>query len=452
MPAQLLAAAEEFCSGSARDPAVYRDLLVRLWVFLKGASLDQKRAFVATKDKEFNARAAAFEDALIGRGSWPALDPRLAFVDLAAFAYALDRFPSVWLSWGPNIGDVVEVNIGTAEEPQAYWLSMRRQPLRKGDAIVGQKTLPQALYLFHRVMPRCLQNGFEFKVAPFPIRHRERFFPSGKAKALTVVAGVFTDGAQLNVVKRDGRFWVSKLKTRNDLRTREASIKRLFSASLDNADANVIILPEMTLPRDREQHILKAMRKELKSREDDRKLLVLLGSFHAFENKERVNSASLYLVAADAPAVEVLRHNKFAAAFIDKRSEKIALSNSLTLLATPMGLWLVVICMDFCDQLSDTESVWDYVDAELILVPSYGDVSTLSRHVDRAQMLGRRLRYQALVTQQLYHPKAKGRRKPVEPLAPGAVLFREWKGSTRRIDANSALLPGIVTYTIPLTL
>jgi hypothetical protein len=370
-----------------------RELLVVLWLHLSGISRRARHCFAAQDVREFDARVQDFEHALIS-GAQP--QGRARLLDLAAFAAALDRvlsfdFDKLWRRRG------YAVHMVTAGTPaRQYWLALRRRHLDHSVVAVRQRILPHAVFRYHRVIPRIVEGEVRTSVVGFPPDYVKRVF-KGQTE-LTIAAGVFADGAELDVTMGSASFEVVGFKNGREA-TRELSIGQHLDRALDDPRVGAILFPEMMVSKEFQPRVLEACRAKLEERGDHRALLLLPGSFHERSGGQVINTSSLYIVGRAFPPIEILRHGKFAPAWIKGVLEGISPSNLITLLATPVGLWGVAICMDFC--ADQTNAIWDALDLDLVLVPSLGNEETLRLHEQRLRGLSLRQRLHTVLAQQM---------------------------------------------------
>jgi hypothetical protein len=143
--------------------------------------------------------------------------------------------------------------------------------------------------------------------------------------------------------------------------------------------------------------------KEVKSQPARRALLVIPGSFHQDAGRIKKNSSSIYLVdSASATPMELFQHEKLIPGNIGIYAERILVGNTITMLSTSRGVLCVMICMDFCDNKGQTkDGIWPDLEADFVLVPSYGNDNTLTLHINRARDQHLERGTQVVVAQQM---------------------------------------------------
>lgn len=381
------------CRRNDDGPEAKRQLLVDLWLRVRKASRNDVHRFESQDPSDFVSRVRDFEHALIS-GQRPAGDGD--FLELAAFSAALDRVLLEDLSRvGLRRGYAVH-SVSTGIPAREYWLAQRRRHLDQSVVAVRQRMLPHAAFRYHRVIPKIVGPGVCASIIEFPADHVKRVFKG--QPTLTIGAGVFADGVELEVAMGGASFEVIGFQ-KDRTAIRELTVKEQLRRALRDPKVGAILFPEMMISKEFEPQLLEVCRELLEERDDGRALLVVPGSFHHRAGRKVLNTSSLYLVGKDFSSVEVLRHGKFAPAWIARVLEGIEPSDSISLVATPVGLWMIAICMDFC--AAQTDAIWRDLDVDLVLVPSLGNEETLRLHGKRLSDLSLRQRLQVVLAQQM---------------------------------------------------
>jgi hypothetical protein len=400
--AALLAEAQSGWLGGLSDVEARRVLLVRIWVHLRTISAADENDF-SKLNHDFTQRVYDLESSML-LSTQIGMPFRNIVIELAAHGAALDRLLGAYTaqSNGRTGQRVFKVDISPDKVPCTYWVAARRRPLGPALPAVRQGALPAAAYHFHRIIPACSSKNFEIDVCELPHELSAKLFKGDDPFVLTTMAAVFADDARLDIDERQKKkFRVLGYKTKGCAQIREDSAFEICAKGLKNPKVNAILFPEMSLTKQSELRVLKRLKHALKEANDSRTLLVLPGSFHEKVGRRWRNTATLYFVNKSLAPTELTTHTKFTTAWIGDRQENISVAERITLLATPRGLILVAICMDFCDRVSAGSAIWDLVEADLVLIPSYGNETTMDLHRARVKDLALRSSFQAILAQQL---------------------------------------------------
>jgi len=396
------------CTDHQGDRRFLRQLLVELWLHLRHATARDLNLFEGERES-FDRRvedldaAMQIEKAPTGSGD---------FLDLAAFAAVLDRALSLSHSWIADRRNGYGIwSIAAGKPRKKYWLSVRLKPIQANTVRVGQRKLPTAVFRCHRVIPAITAGGVAVSIVAFPARYAKVVF--NLRQNFAVAGGVFFDGVRLSCALASKEFVVRGLKQGHE-RRREQSIESHLTAAMGDPSVGLILYPEMSIPKGLEAKILASVRTKLQASDDIRAILIIPGSFHHRPEDRNVNSSSLYLVLKDEPPIELLRHRKFSRAWIPAGStdpvtgapirlmEKIDPGTEISVIATPLGLWAIAICMDFCsDDDGVVADVWDALDVDLVFIPSLGNETTLRLHAKRLSKLWLRQPINVVLAQQM---------------------------------------------------
>lgn len=126
--------------------------------------------------------------------------------------------------------------------------------------------------------------------------------------------------------------------------------------------------------------------------------LVIAGSWHDEENGIYFNVATAF----DGFGTELVRHRKIFRYFDNKsgRGEGIELGKCLTLLVFDDLIVALGICRDFCERIDPTPNPFAALDADLFLIPSMGNKTTMKGHIETAREIALKYRASAFVVQQ----------------------------------------------------
>jgi len=126
--------------------------------------------------------------------------------------------------------------------------------------------------------------------------------------------------------------------------------------------------------------------------------LVIAGSWHDQENGIYFNIATAY----DGFGTELARHRKIFRYFDNKsgKAEGVGLGKSLTLLVFDDLMVALGICRDFCERIDPNPNPFAGLDADLFLIPSMGNKTTMKGHMETAREIALKYRASAFVAQQ----------------------------------------------------
>jgi len=114
-------------------------------------------------------------------------------------------------------------------------------------------------------------------------------------------------------------------------------------------------------------------------------MLILPGTFHETINGKIFNFGEVF----DRFGRPVLSHYKLTTFGPTERPEKISTGRRIELLDTPIGLIAMPICLDFCEEGSPFNRLWDEIGTEWLLVPAYGNKTSITAHLRKAKTLQR---------------------------------------------------------------
>lgn len=250
--------------------------LVKLWFYLSDSKLaagDQ----VELSWRKILERFEAFSSHLqfIGRSERRPLVGKSDLpitAELVAVAMAFDRRLGgdddfgVPLSRYKHTGDAEKIEINYLGIANA-WLIPRPARLPETLPSVGQLHLPHAAIRRHRVVPEVNDAGIVFQVFSMGQDAAKRaFIKKLQKETLRAFAGVFTDNVTVDVQidDRECHFHVIGLQGGDAMKLRTKTAKRLINEALSqDRKANVIVLPEMTLPPALQAKWIKALAKKM---------------------------------------------------------------------------------------------------------------------------------------------------------------------------------------------
>ncbi|HEX5748301.1 MAG TPA: hypothetical protein VFZ09_18825 [Archangium sp.] len=157
--------------------------------------------------------------------------------------------------------------------------------------------------------------------------------------------------------------------------TRWSRVERLLERALQ-AQVHVLVLPELTITPDLRRRIQGWLKKNL-SRHS--LLLVLPGSFHEPDPAQQGKAFNRTQLLDSAGQV-VMEHTKLTRFSQGGAFESILTGSRIRLLPLPIGLMATPICLDFCQSAHPIRELWKVLGPEWLLVPAYGNQSSVNAH------------------------------------------------------------------------
>ena len=164
-----------------------------------------------------------------------------------------------------------------------------------------------------------------------------------------------------------------------DAERRWASLEAVLVRARD-AKAQILVLPELTVTPPLRDRVAKWL-----ARNNDTLLLVLPGSFHVGPPDARRNEAWIL----DRYGDEIVRQQKLRPMRTDDVLEDVLGASIVRLVATPLGLLGIGICLDFCEEEPPFNDIWHRLGLGLMLVPSMSNRATGNAHERRAAAIDR---------------------------------------------------------------
>lgn len=152
-------------------------------------------------------------------------------------------------------------------------------------------------------------------------------------------------------------------------------VERLLERALQQR-VHVLVLPELTVTPALRRNIQHWLVKHLGRHS---LLLVLPGSFHEADSSrpsEVFNRTQLL----DSTGQVVMDHSKITSFGRIESFEHIRLGKRISLLPLPIGLMATPICLDFCQSDHPIREIWKALGPEWLLVPAYGNQSSVNAH------------------------------------------------------------------------
>jgi predicted amidohydrolase len=269
------------------------------------------------------------------------------------------------------------------EDPAAW---VQRRPVHNAPAFARQPNQLQHWMRWHWVFPtghhgitihvRSSRDGVSFHTA------LSEALGNGE---LRVHLGGFDDGVTPKWITPPPRYGCETL---SDEERRWASMLAVVQRAASEK-AHVLLLPELT--------ITPALRTRLAdwlARNPDHPFqIVVPGSFHEEVAGVRRNVA----VAFDRFGDVILRHHKLCPMRVTAGGgdvpqgaiEDIEGASRIELVATPLGLLALGICLDFCEEGGAFADLWQRIGPGVVLVPSMSGKATYGAHQRRAHSLHR---------------------------------------------------------------
>lgn len=355
--------------------------LVEYYCFLKVAPADVKHEYTAIPEAEITAAAQSAVGRL-RRGDYSFPMSRFAtereiLIDWAARIRALDELVFDNADLAPMSPERWRVRTTATDVYLVPRWRPRPNPRRRDTG-----TLQHRGMIHHRMFPA---NVGEWEVAITPCRGR-----LSRTGVLRMGAGLFPG---LKIVLADHAEIVADHIDCKDYST-------LVSQHLRKAhddECNVLLFPELTIDAAERQ----AIRSSLARRPWPSiwtTSLVLAGSWHDKIGETYFNVATAFSGYGD----ELATHRKILRYFENSsgRPEGISLGKKLTVLAFDDLIVAIGICRDFCERIEPDPNPLAELDADLFLVPSMGNKTTMKGHLETAREIERAYRSSSFVAQQ----------------------------------------------------
>jgi hypothetical protein len=340
----------------AGDPEP-RELLVWAWCVLMAAPKNTSQFYTRIRETTDDGRGLQDEAR-----------------QLRSRAYAmrgLETSPEMQMRWLGGLVRAIDADIAGLDEwprPLSEWSSDDWRPAgypcfvipvrREFRAEEGKERERRGM-LQHAIVPAML-GELEVHLALHPDVN-----PKGSARAWTYGAAVF-DGLTIDVDRiGDDAFRVADAPLHDESGVLAEHLEQALSAECD-----VLAWPELTVPPERLQSIRAALKRDPLA--DRRRIpLSVAGSWHVEIDGRRVNRTEI-LQGRGRPLASYDKRREFT---FERRHEEILAGERLLVIVTEERLISVAICLDFCDDCAD--DVYDWLNVDLVLVPSMGDVKTL---------------------------------------------------------------------------
>lgn len=363
------------------DASKLREALVRLWVL--GQRAGQLNDWEQQRDA---ARLDAMTEALadeLRREMWPAEEKLLAapLAAIRAIGRVIAESQSPYVRH--RVADVAGKPRSFVEDGAEYWLLPSVLAGRRKAALARQVGNLATWFEHHTVVPLRTSQGIEVSVQ-IATSHVDEALRAVVAAdndpAVGAWVGHFDDGA--DVLWDAAQSPLGKWRTLcvEPAATRAKSIEDSLKSAADAA-AQVVVFPEFSIDISQRAGLIRQLRRT------PRKGLIFVvpGSFHEpMADGDAYNTAPLM----DANGRTLFTHRKIRL-FGDTKigAEHVRVGNAVNVLLTPAGCLTVLICKDFMDAHVSVANLLQEVPVDWILVPSYGDETTVKAHKTKAKQL-----------------------------------------------------------------
>lgn len=250
---------------------------------------------------------------------------------------------------------------------------------------VGTPTYDRRGLIHHRIIP--------VEIAGYGIDlhwHRDLFLSMRTASAH--VMGAIFDGLSLVRNRRYKQFVAREAPCADDDATLAAQVDAIQPSS-----TMLAVWPELTMPPERLVKLQKLLEKRaLAAPPQSGGCIIAAGSWHEIKGEEVRNRMHILTSSGKAR----FHYDKSIA--LESKTlgmEKLTPSYRIPVLITEDALVTFAICRDFCEnQISD---VYQQLDVDLVVVPSYGDLKTINAHRQKAGILFSKSGARVFVVQQI---------------------------------------------------
>ena len=271
------------------------------------------------------------------------------------------------------------------EEGAEYWLTPKLLAVPQTISMRRQSSNREAWFQHMVIIPKRTSQGIgvNLKDSGWGIWLRSKEILRQPTPRLGIWISHFQDTAKLELVfSPEGNFRAQGVESA-DVRL-NSILDTLNRAAHERAV--VLLMPELTVSLEARDH----MKKWLDENRDHSLQLIVAGSFHecvgevSSGNSNWFNTAEIWTARGEPLAI----HKKlrpFGEA--TGGSENIHVGNEVTVLSSPFGLMTLLICKDFLDYHQSVQTLLQEVPVDWVLVPSYGDETTVRAHQRVAHML-----------------------------------------------------------------
>ena len=221
--------------------------------------------------------------------------------------------------------------------------------------------------------------------------------PRADDETLHCVAALFESVVALDAAGEPIDFETAGRFVFHDARLSPDSVAPLFTEALEEAPADIVVFPELTMPPQALIELVSLLRTKpwLAARRAIGPALIVGGSWHRSAGSGKYRNQAPVLRSNG----EILGWHSKSMPFRRKAQvEDIEPSNEVLVVATPTLTVAIAICLDFCQAGGD--NVYSELDVDLVLVPSMGGPSTMDSHRIEAKRIWDRRKTATFVAQQ----------------------------------------------------
>ena len=367
-------------ADSDGEPSSLRNLTFGVFRLLESGDIAVQDAFQALTETEISADAKLDGEALSAAAYRPPSTPtdvpagvRVAACLLRGLEAALTGLGSH--AWGRPRASSFRASFGNEQGWILPYAPRFRLPFSAAQPYFRKRGLQH-----HRCLSERLQDGMHIDLHII-----DTGFDEPIAAACCLFSGVSLIGADGAPIAADGGpFEVHGLKGRGDDEVAEA----LAGACSATDRPSLVLFPELTVRPEDRQEIQTLLRTAPWDPDlsGHRPRLVFAGSWHDViaegpEAGRRQNIAPIY----DGNGVAIARHIKHEPYLGSGLREDIVVGDRIVVLASRSLTVAVAICLDFCQEARP--NTYEHVDADLVVVVSFGNQTTTEAHDRRSQML-----------------------------------------------------------------
>ena len=257
---------------------------------------------------------------------------------------------------------------------------------------VGTPTYDRRGLIHHRIIPAEI-DGYAIELH----WHRDLYLTM-RAPSANVMGAIFHD--LLLVPNRKYKHFVArKAPCSNEDATLAAQVNAIRASS-----TMLAVWPELTMPPGRLEKLRKLLEKHaLADPPLSGGCIIAAGSWHEMEGGKVRNR--MHILSSNGTA----RFHYDKSIPLESKTlgiEKLTPSYRLPVLITEDALVTFAICRDFCE--SQISKVYQALDVDLVVVPSYGDLKTIDAHRQQAGNLYTKSGARVFVVQQIVPDEVQG--------------------------------------------
>ena len=377
--------------------AAYREFLVKTWCIFKNGHLPDIKGL---NEAEAWLRAKRIAPSLAARlrERKPLSQPSSNSSQILALVFAVDEVAAecdIRINGSQGEAEIQYSRVKLRAAPQGFCkdfhVFLDTQPSPAPEVTSARKqSEPYAAINRHRIIP-CKVGGIDVRFEFSTCLNDAAIGDSGAIRIYTGCYATRRDWSSAPQMKVDGQTIIKYFSPSDglDRPARERELREHLRQALQ-ADAQIVLLPELTVSEDIVADIQAALYAERGvtfpiSRHD---AIILPGTYHKEEgrgDKSRKQNVALILTASGG---EIARQNKlkrYKSADVPNRTiyEEDIDGGSEIVVCHHRGLvFATLICIDFCD-LHGAREFSMHTEVPFILVPSMGEAATINAHERR---------------------------------------------------------------------